>query len=485
MLMINSNYHYRVWALLLIALVAGLILGVLITVFSPYVIVLVILALFVSVLAFKNPMVGILGLIIFTSTVLDDTANPGISLGFGHVYLTDVILITLFWLIGWDLLTKLETKFVRTPLDSLLLLFVFITLFSTIIAIMRGSVSIKESLGPMRDILNYLAFFAVTNLIKTNEQIKFLSRMLIAFAVIVSIIMIIQYIMGTTLPFLPGRVEVLSTEGTNFNKVTRIIPPGYSLVFVAFVTISAVWFFNKSQYGKLILPISLLLTGIGVLLTFKRHYWGALVFIFIIIMLISKEKEIQRILLRGFSTFAIMIVCLFFVMNYTGSTGPTLVTGSVDRMLSLFREDTYNNPESSLRWRDFENEYALRKFVTNPFIGIGLATEYRPWVLGRDHSGFDGRNYIHSGFYWLLLRTGGIGFLSMMVIMIAVITRGFKYWRIIPDNGVYVLGFTLAIIGMVLSNWVEPLLSETQWTTLIAILMGLNELSIRSVSPSI
>jgi hypothetical protein len=106
---------------------------------------------------------------------------------------------------------------------------------------------------------------------------------------------------------------------------------------------------------------------------------------------------------------------------------------------------------------------------------------YRPWVPDKDWSGYDGRRYIHSGFYWLLLRTGGIGFLSMLAMMTAVVVRGFKYWRVVP-NGVYVLGFTLAIVGMLMGNWVEPLISEWYWTGVTATLMGLNELSIRSIS---
>ena len=297
-------------------------------------------------------------------------------------------------------------------------------------------------------------------------------------------VMVVQYIMGTTLPFLPGRVEILSTEGAKFFSVTRIIPPGYSLVFIAFVTVGAIWVFDKKQSNNVILTIPLLLTGVGVLLTFKRHFWGALGLTFIIMLLISKEKEIQRILIRGLSATAVMVVSLFFLLNYTGSAGPDLLSSSADRILSMFRSDTYNNPDSSLRWRDFENDYALRQFASNPFAGIGLGTQYRPWVPGRDHSGFDGRAFIHSGFYWLLMRTGGIGFLLMMGIMAAVIIRGFKYWRIVPDNGAYVLGFTLAIVGMLLGNWVEPLLSEWQWTTIIAVMMGINELSIRSITSS-
>jgi hypothetical protein len=463
------------------AVIVGMLLGAAIVFSSPTIVILALAVVLSVILVLKNPAWGIVGFIALTATVLDSDVNPGISLGFGHIYLSDIIILTLFWLIGWELFTRLEAKFVRTPLDIPLLVFVAVAFVSTIIAMIRGTATLKLALGPTRDVLSLLLFFAVTNLVKTDKQVKLLQGTIIVFACFVSIVMAAQYITGAALPFLPGRVEVLNTEGTTFSDITRIIPPGYSIVFVAFVVTCTIWFFNNKYLNNFALAIAISLTGIGVLLTFKRHFWGALIFIFLIMVLVSNGKEIQRILLRGFSAFAIMLVGLFFVMNYTGPAGTDLVASSADRMFSLTRTDTYDDPNSSLRWRDFENQYALRQFVSHPFIGVGLGTMYRPWVPDKDWSGYDGRRYIHSGFYWLLLRTGGIGFLSMLAMMTAVVVRGFKYWRVVP-NGVYVLGFTLAIVGMLMGNWVEPLISEWYWTGVTATLMGLNELSIRSIS---
>lgn len=478
----SDQFRY-ILLMLGISIVIGLLLGMAI-VFSTPGIVFLALSIALSVkLVLKNPVWGILGYIALTSTLIATDANPGVSIGIGHIYLTDIILITLFSLIGWELLTRLEVKFVRTPLDIPLLVFIVVALVSTFVAMIRGTATLNSMLGPAREILHLLLFFAVTNLVKTDKQIRLMHGMVIAFAWVVSIVMVIQYFTGAALPFLPGRVEVLYTEGTSFSGVTRIIPPGYPTVFFVFVITCSIWFFDNKYSGNVILTISMVLSGIGVLLTFKRHLWAALVVIFLIMLLVSNRREIQRILLRGFSAFAVMFVVLYFVSNYTGSAGPDLITSSADRMFSLFREETYEDPNSSLRWRDFENYYASRQFISHPFIGIGLGTLYRPFIPGRDWSGFDGRGWIHNGFYWLLLRTGGIGFLAMMGMMMTVIFRGFKYWRVAP-NKAYVLGITLAIIGMLMGNSVEPLISEGYWTPITATLMGLNELSIRSISQS-
>ena len=172
MLAANSKSSYRIWALLVIVVAVGLVLGVLTSAFSPDIVFLAILILFTSVLVFKKPMLGIIGSIILTSTVLDGTSNPRVFLGFGHIYLTDIILFTLFWLIGWKLLTRLEEKFVRTPLDVPLILFVAITITSTIIAIMKGHVTIQENLGAIRDVLNLLIFFTVTKSYQNKQTNK-------------------------------------------------------------------------------------------------------------------------------------------------------------------------------------------------------------------------------------------------------------------------------------------------------------------------
>jgi len=483
MLANTSSPSRHIFYLLGSALVIGLLLGIAVAFSSPEIVALALLILLAIIIVLKTPTISILGFIALTSTLLGSDVNPGVSVGFGHIYLTDILLATQFLLIGGSLLFHLEKKFVRTPLNTPLLLFVFITLLSTGIAIFQSKVTLKFSLGPIRDIMNYLVFFSVINLIRTEKQINLLIRGIIAFSVIVSIVMIAQYSLGATLPFLPGRVEVLSTEGARFSSVTRIIPPGYSIVFVGFVTIISIWIFNSTRQRSMILTIPLVLNGIGVLLTFKRHFWVALVLIFMIMALISNRKEIQKLVIRGISTLVILLVGIFFLMNYTGATGPDLIKGSLDRVISLTQSETYQDPNSSLRWRDFEIQYAVPQIASHPLIGIGLGTMYRPYVPGKDWSEFDGRAFVHNGFYSVFLKSGFLGFLTLAWVMVLFVIRGFKHWRLIPNqvHGAYMLGFTLSIVGMIIGLWVEPLITEWYWTGMIAVMMGVNEILIRTV----
>lgn len=476
-----------VLVLVSVAIVVGLATGGAVMFLSPFIVLLALIVLTAAVIVIKKPEWGILGFLALTSTVLSSEANPGVSLGFGHIYLSDMLVFFPFVLIIWNLMFRLEVKFVRTPLDLPLLLFILVALVSTVGAMLRGTVTLKECLGPIRDVVNYAIFFSVTNLVRSKKQLNLLAGSIIVFAVIVSIVMMVQYALGTVLPFLPGRVEVLSTEGTRYSSVTRIIPPGYSIVFIGLVTACAIWFFDVAHRRSWIMALPIFISGVGVLLTFKRHFWGALVVIVLVMLLLSNRKEVQRILIRGLATIAVLVVSIYFVSNYTGSVGPDLIQGATDRLFSLTRSDTYEDPDSSLRWRDFENHYAMLNFVSHPLIGIGLGARYRPWVATRDWEHYDGRRFIHSGIFWLLMRTGSLGFVFMIWLMAVYLIRGLKYWRRVSNTiyGAYMLGFTLATVGMLLGNWVEPLISEWEWTGVTAVMMGINELIIRNMPKSV
>ena len=473
----------HVFLLIGVAIIIGFATGGAVMFLSPFVVILAFVILVAAVIVVKKPELGILGFVALTSTVLESESNPGISIGFGHIYLSDILVFFSFLYIIWRLMFRLETKFVRTPLDIPLVLFILVALVSTGVAMLRGTVTLKACLGPVRDVVNYAIFFGVTNLVRSEKQLKLVLGSMIGFAIMVSIVMMAQYALGTKLPFLPGRVEVLLTEGTRYSSVTRIIPPGYSIVFVGFVTACSIWFFDNTQRRSWALALPIFITGMGVLLTFKRHFWGALMVIFLIMLLLGNRKEIQRILIRGLSTIAVMAVAIYFILNYTGSLGPNLIKGAVDRFLSLSQANTYEDPDSSLRWRDFENQYAMSNILSHPLIGIGLGTRYRPWVPSRDWANFDGRAFIHNGIFWLLLRTGSLGFIFMTWLMTIYVVRGFKYWRLVHNStySAYMLGFTFSMLGMLMGIWVEPLISEWYWTGVIAVMMGCNELIIRTV----
>jgi O-antigen ligase len=255
-------------------------------------------------------------------------------------------------------------------------------------------------------------------------------------------------------------------------------------VFVGFIALSAVISFFPIGKRNVFQYIGFALTAIGVLLTFKRHFWGASFLLFLIIIYLSRQKELNRMIVAGIVSLSFALLGVFFLMNYTGEAGPDLIAGSVDRFTSLTKLQTYNDPNSSLRWRDFEYEYAAPQIAAHPFFGLGLGAVYRPFVPDKDVVGRELYDWIHNGYLAVLTFTGFLGLFPILWMMVLTLYRGFKYWRNIQNYSyrVYMLGFTLAILGMLIGTWVEPMVIETRWTALVAVMMGVNEVIIKTRS---
>jgi hypothetical protein len=468
---------------MVLGITIGIILGVATVLQGPPAVFASIITFLSILIIFRKPEIAILVSLVLTSTFLGFESNPGISIGFGTIYLTDILIILNLVLIAIRLIVEPEFTINRTPLDIPILLFVGFAILSTFIAIIQGSLPFLNTLHEMRIVAYYLVFFGVTNLVRTDDQIRYMIRGLIILAAIVAGITLIQYGLGESIQIIPGRVSTLRTEGITFQSVTRIIPPGESSMFVVFIALSAVITLGGRKTSNQILILPWALTGLGVILAFKRHQWIPVILAFLIIMYLGRGKEMARLFRSGLFISFIVLVSVFILYNFTGSTGPNFINSSIDRLISLFRPETYEVP-STLRWRDFEYKYAFDKLLSRPFFGIGLGAKYRPYIVGKDWEGFDGRSYIHNGNMWILAKAGLLSYLPLLWAILLSLFRGFKYWRINPVGWkrYYVLGFTLALLGMLIGSNIAPIWMKFAWTTLIGFVLGINELLLKEAS---
>jgi hypothetical protein len=468
---------------LFLVITIGLILGVATVIEGPSSVFVGIIAFLLIYIVFRKPEIAILGSLVLTSSFLGFESNPGFSIGFGTIYLTDILIILILLVIVVRLFIEPGFTINHTPLDVPILLFVGFSLLSTFIAIIQGSLPFLLTLHEMRIVAYYLVFFGVTNLVRTDDQIRYMIRGLIILAAIVAAITMIQYSLGESIQIIPGRVSTLRTEGVTFESVTRIIPPGESSMFVVFVALSVVVTLGRSRTSNQILLIPWVLTGLGVILIFKRHLWIPAILAFLIIVYLGSAREMARLFRGGLIILFIMLVSLIILYNFTGEVGPQFIDSSIDRLISLFREETYMVP-STLRWRDFEYKYAFEKFISHPFFGIGLGAKYRPYIVGKDWEEYDGRTYIHNGNMWVLSKGGLLSYLPLLWVIVSSISRGFKYWSMNQGGWkrYYVLGFTLAIFGMFIGSNISPLWMKLAWTTLIGFVLGINELLLQKAT---
>jgi O-antigen ligase len=139
--------------------------------------------------------------------------------------------------------------------------------------------------------------------------------------------------------------------------------------------------------------------------------------------------------------------------------------------------------DASTQWRVFETRYAIQSIVQHPLLGIGLGNFYRPaiendplWYPDKPNYGL--RWYIHNSYLWVWIDMGLLGIIPFIWVFAIFLVRGFRRWRNIEDPKLrsIALGFTLACLGMVISNLVAPRFVEDWSLSIFAVILGINEL---------
>lgn len=466
---------------LVVACGIGLLLGAAALWFSPLWMLGALAGGFLALAAVQRPEIGLLGIMVATSGIMFEDRLPLIPVGIGSLHIPDVILLALFGLIILRWLVEPDFKIIRTPLDWPLLTFYGVALLSTFMAILQSSVEFNEGLREIRVVTYYLTFLTVTNLVREDRQLIFLLRGLFLLATIVAVTMIAQFLLGESLRFLPGRVETLSTLGQGYSGITRILPPGQSLIVVAFIATTVTLVLDKFRPTNMLRLLPWGLLGLAVVLTFNRSFWVGVGLALFLLAYLVRGQDRQRLV--GWSLVIILLAAIILLpaFDQPESQAARLMRASFERLGTLASGKTLG--ESSMQMRYVEYKYALPQITSHPLIGLGLGARYRPFIPGVDWEEFDGRGYIHNGHLWILLKSGLLGYLCLLWLSLAFLLRGFKYWRRIPDPQMRgaVLGFTLTYIGVLVGAVVNPMFMQWFWTPVLGIMMGINEVVLKKV----
>lgn len=467
------------WKELLIPIGLGLLIGIASLRFSPLLVFAALSAAVVfALLLFKRPEVILLIILVGIATFVNVDLIPRYS----GIYATDFLLLSLLGLIAARWLVNRDFKLVHTPLDWPLLCFYGFAMFSTVIAITESRVTPKQSLDEVRYMTYYLSFFVVTNLVREKRQLRTLLRGILFLAVLVATGMIVQYVLGTQIHLLSGRVETLTTEGTRYEGIARIIPPGEPLLFGGFLVLAAILVLNKFKATALVKVLFCSLLGLAIVLTFRRSVWAVTGLALLIIGIVANQPGRRRFWGWGVAVIVAAALVLVFVDGESNSQTARLTRAFAERFQTLFEDKTFDAQNAStLRWRDFEYQYAIPQIVSHPVFGLGLGALYRPYLPGVDHERFDGRRYIHNGHLFIMMKAGMLSYLGLLWLTFTFLRRGFKNWRRIQNGQTkaIVLGLTLAYLGTFISAVSEPRFCDwNNWVAAIGIMMGINEVII-------
>ena len=464
---------------IIVGISCGVLLGVAFLRFSPFLVLGALAAVVFLYAIVKRPEIGLLGILVTTSSIVFEDQLPLLSVGGISLNIPDIVLLLLLGLIVLRWLAEPEFKIVHTPLDWPLLIFYAVTLLSTFIALNQSSVDVVDARRAIRTLSYYLTFFIVTNLVRERRQLNFLLNGLFLLATIVAAAMMVQFLLGDSVQLLPGRVESLATQGTIYEDVTRILPPGWSIVLVSFIVIVCILVLEKFKPVGWLKILLCGLLGMALLFTFLRSYWAVLIMVFFLLVYLFRGLDRQKLVVGGLVVISSAVLILLFIFSNPGSRATRLVCASIDRLTTIANSGTFQGQDSSLNWRMIEDGYALTAIATHPLTGMGMGFTYRPFDprLDTPSDSYFFRRFIHNGHLWILLQSGLLGYLAFMWLSLAFLMRGFRYWRSIANDRLraVVLGFTLVYLAVLVAAVVNSTFMQWSWIPVIGIIMGVNE----------
>jgi len=450
----------------------GVLLG-LVAVYVPLEITLAVVAgILVLKYVAKHPELGILIIVILTSSIVFEESLPLIPIGVGSFHLSDVLLLFLLASLGYRHIADKGLTFAKSPLNLPLLLFFAVSMVSAVMSVTRYGSDFADVARLVRTISYYLLFFIITNLVTEQARIRFLIKGLFAIALVVGAAMVAQAIVGESVMLMPGRIENASSIGKEFGTL-RILPPGQMLVFVAFMTAICLLVFVQDRPVLFSGPFLMLpVLGAGILLTYNRSYWvAAILGVMILLVITATDNKLRLMSLLA----VVFIIGGSLTAMYGGSGGKlgTMVDAVSHRFSSLFagKDLSKSNPVDDRRT---ENEYAIAHIKRHPLLGIGLGTDYRPKIYGKDDTL---TYYVHNAYLWLLTDMGVIGFLCFTWFYGGFLVRVAGHWQRIKDGFMKsaVAGCMLSGIGILFLAFVNPVFMQWYSIVIIAIMAGLAE----------
>lgn len=471
-----------------LALVAGVAAGLL-AMALPWPLMLLVFPVVAALWAIARwPEFGLLAILAYTSSILDEALLPPLSIGIGSLHLADLLLLYLFGLLGIRLLIDPGFRFRRTAADVPLALFVGLAILATGMGLLQGETPVDEGTRGLRH-LGYLAiFFLITNLVRTSQQWRRLWMGVLWLAGITALASLLQSLLGPEFALLPGRIETVKTQGMIQEGVARIIPPGESLIYVGLILSTLA--LTRPGGSRLLGAVRLGLLTLGLLLTYRRMLWGsAILAVLGSLWLLHPGQRVQLLAKAlGLSLATGFAIALVWMAAPESKTGQSIAAIS-ERLITIVDLDLYRRGDpdlQTLEQRAIENRYALAQLERPSLLGTGLGIAYRP-CLSLDDEECVNPHYLHNSYLAITLKLGLIGLLAFLWLVVVTLARGFRLIRQAVDTSVegawrreLVTGSTLAFAALLPAMLLEPYPFIWHWTPVIGLLLA----SIHAMTPS-
>jgi O-antigen ligase len=439
---------------LLLSVGIGILLGASLLKFGPF---LTLAGTFIPVavyLLFKFPEIVVLALLVLTSGLLPNSYNLSFNLGVGHFQLSDLILISLLGITGIRLLVEREFWLRLAVIGGMLT------------AVVEHKIPFSYTTYEARILLYYSIFFAVVNLIRTDQQVHRLVYGIFSIGTLVAMLIVAQIALGFSIPI------ILPTY-LRGDMLARAYHPGLIAVSMTMMALLSMLAFQKPRPTLIWIWLVLLVLVTTNIVSLGRNIFISTTLSLVVLVFLLDEAQ-RRIWFQNLLIVAVLIMCVFGLLQIMNPSSIILAypKALVERFTHLATTDP-TSPDETLFWRLNETRFAWEKIVTSPIVGIGFSLNYRPDFFKADTL----QNYIHNGYLWVWLKTGLIGLIPFLWFLLAFLVRGLRGWIKVRDEilRATTLGFTLVVFAMMLSNFVGPQLVSGFNLAFLAAGMGIVE----------
>lgn len=281
---------------------------------------------------------------------------------------------------------------------------------------------------------SFLVYIYVANCIHTREDVLFVVRVLLAGAVVESLVMIVLSFTGmpSTIWGLPTHIHVEAGERDGFLRIGGTVgAPNTAAAYLSIVLSCgvAVLFAKLGSKHKLLAIAALGLGGAALVATFSRGGWLALLISMTLFCLVAIRQ--RGVSLRA--PVAILVILALFYLPFHNVISARLLgddKGSAESRIPLM----------NLAWRIF---------LDHPVLGVGtnnfsvvmdryLTPEFRHGFLF----------VVHDKYLLVLCETGIGGLLAFLAFLLAALRRGWQCWTF-HDSFLspLALGFAAGIAG--------------------------------------
>jgi O-antigen ligase len=445
----------------------GILLGAASVRLGPILVLMGLIGVFVVYLAFMTPEIIILIILAFVLELIPFQLNLTFSLFIGHFILTDLLLVLLLTIVLVRFLADKAFHHVKTSLDIPLLLFCGSAIVGIVTAGWYHGIPFSYTTPEARNILYYLIFFVVTNLIRTRSQLTRLINGILLITVLVAGMMMIQVVFGRSYLIFQG----WQVQG---GELLRLYNPGAIVIYIALIVFICGMALRKDYRSRSVHYLLILLLGFSEVITLSRNdlVSGAIALALLVFILHKTELSQLAANLLIIASIALFIIAVFMLL---GRGGLLLQYASAyfERSSRMFSSTILSSQENLLiRWEEIK--YAWQQIMIHPILGNGFHTPYRP--VFSEFENVSNTYYLHNAYLSIWLKTGLLGLISFLWLSFRFLRHGFQHWWVVKDNflRVVTLGFTLAYLGLMINNIVGPTFVQDRSTMIFGVIMGVN-----------